>query len=228
MSSTSPDGPGGTSSGSAMIIDANNCATQPCDILTRCGCGSGDACDLNDALNGTICRQATSTGENTVCNDATDCAPDYSCFDAGNSAYCQQYCGSDADCGSPRGKCAYTVLDGANNLIPGLGLCSSNCDPLAQGSSACPPTWACDIDTIGSAAVNVTTCRPGGAATQGQACPNALECAAGLTCVDFQDGSTACQPLCAPGTNPTCPTNTTCTAFTPAVTVAGVQYGFCE
>src|SRR5438094_301535 len=49
--------------GPTVGLDANGCATQPCDILSQCGCvATTQACDVDTTdLMGSACRAVAST-----------------------------------------------------------------------------------------------------------------------------------------------------------------------
>lgn len=205
--------------------DGNGCATQPCDILSQCGCASFESCDLNDTDTATACRGTSGGKEGASCAVATACAGLYTCAFFENSGNCERYCAKDADCIAPRGLCATQLLNSANQPIPGALLCTSNCDPTATSDPLCPAGWACSLTNEGPR--DVVDCLPAGTGTQGQVCSDTVLCAPGYTCTVPASGPSLCRRTCAPPANTGCPASTTCAAFTPPFVVGGMQYGIC-
>lgn len=234
------DSGGGGTDSSMMIdapvpidaaIDANTCATQPCDIPTQCGCTGGQACDINfQTLMGTACRAVTTPGMDTsTCASGTDCAASYVCVGDGTNDACEQYCTSDAQCGTPRGRCVVQLTDGNNNPIPGAVVCSSNCDPsLVSNPTTCPSGWSCDLFTATymGAMDDIVDCRKAGTATQNAACSATVACAAGYSCVN-NGSSNVCARICKPPSNTGCTGGTTCLSFQTPFVVGGTEYGVC-
>jgi len=227
--STSQPGGGSVDSGTGDALgsmpDGNGCATQPCDILTQCGCASLESCDLSDTGPGTACRGTSGGKEGSTCGAATACAARYTCGFVGNVGDCLRYCSNDAECIAPRGQCAIQLLNDAEQPIPGALLCSSNCDPTAISDPLCPAGWSCDLYVESNR--KVASCRSAGTATQGQACSATAPCAPGFTCATFASAPSQCRRLCAPPSNAGCPASTTCAAYTPPFVVGGTQYGEC-
>jgi hypothetical protein len=212
----------GTGDSSTTPIDANGCATQPCDILTQCGCPSIEACDLEGEVGpATACRGASGGTEAATCATSTACEPGYTCAYFGAVGSCMRYCGTDADCGAPRGKCQYQLVDPNNQPIPGASLCSSNCDPLSINDPLCPAGWGCEVFTT------IVDCGLAGAGTQGQECSDTAPCTPGYNCTQFSSGPSKCARNCSPPSNAGCPASTTCSAYTPPLVLGGTQYGVC-
>jgi hypothetical protein len=214
-------------------IDAQVCATSPCDIQSQCGCDSTMACDVDFSdLMGTACRPKTDTGiEGTSCGGALgspqQCAKKYICIGAGSNRSCERYCAANTECLQPRGQCVIQVT--ANSQpIPGAVTCSSNCDPSAATNPLCPASWTCDLftATFQTVAHNIVDCRVAGGAATGAACSASVACAAGLTCIT-QGTAMKCAKICKPPANTGCPGATTCSSFATPFTVAGTEYGVC-
>jgi hypothetical protein len=217
----------------AVPIDANLCATLPCDLQTQCGCSATQACDLDFSdLMGTACRNEVDTGvEGTSCGGAfgspQKCAKKYICLGNGTDRACSRYCATNADCLGPRGQCVIQVT--ANNQpIPGATTCSSNCDPAAASNPLCPVAWTCDLFTASfmSTSSSIADCRVAGAAASGATCSATVACAAGLTCVT-QGAVMKCAKICKPPANTGCAGGTTCMSFGTPFTVGGTEYGAC-
>lgn len=203
--------------------DAPTCPTSPCDLVEQCGCQAMQACDLNfSTLDGqTACRPAGGGDANDTCASTNACAAGYVCV-GGTDSSCKEYCADDADCPSPRAKCAIQLIDGNDDPIPGATVCSSNCNPTQVPSPDCPTNWTCDLFSANNE--DIVDCRPNGTATQDQSCATA-DCAAGHTCVNFGAAGLFCQKICA--IQGDCPTGSTCTQFSTPFNVGGQNYGVC-
>lgn len=214
-------------------IDAEVCATQPCDLQTQCGCPTTQACDLDFSdLMGTACRNQVDTGtEGTSCGGTfgspQKCARKYICLGDSTNRSCKHYCASNADCMGPRGQCVIQVT--ANNQpVPNAVTCSSNCDPSAASNPLCPAAWTCDLftATFMTVAHPIVDCRVAGAAGQGATCSTTVGCAAGLSCIT-QGAVMKCAKICKPPANTGCPGGTTCMSFGTPFSVGGTEYGAC-
>lgn len=225
------------------FLDANNCATQPCDIPTQCGCGSG-ACDIDGSdLVGTACRMIGVAGQETAaCSGPTDCDKGYVCLGGAGDASCHKYCGSNADCGSPRGQCVIDIQSGGTN-IPGIPpACSSNCDPANSASPAvCPSAMKCSVFTAthGGSNYDIADCEKAGAGTQGTAAGGGTTCqsgsngddtlcAANMLCTTTNGTTFNCRRICVRPGGAQCSTSQTCIAFNPALVIGGTEYGVCN
>ncbi len=224
------------------FLDANGCVTQPCDIPSQCGCGSG-ACDIDGSdLMGTACRAITTPGhETTTCAGPSGCDKGYVCL-GGTDASCHKYCGSNADCGSPRGMCVIDITNGSN-VIQGIPpACSSNCDPANNANPvACPSTMKCAVFTTMHMGSNVaiSDCDGAGTYTQpatgtGTSCKVGTTgddtlCAANHSCTTVDAGATFfCRKYCTFPAGAGCPGAKACIHFAPALTLAGTEYGVCN
>ena len=221
------------------LADGNGCTAQPCTILPQCGCGGATACDVDTSdNNGAACRSITAPGKETAtCTGLDGCDRGYVCLGGAAYASCKKYCTGDADCGSPRGKCAITISSGGQP-IPGIPtVCSSNCDPLNATQAECPTTYKCGLfrTTFMGASTDLTDCSPAGAGQQGADCKsgtlgNDALCAKTFSCTTTDAGATyRCRKFC---TNPGVAAsaqcaNQACIAFTNPYTIAGVTYGVC-
>ena len=243
----SRDLPGGDSNGNgdsnvrhdgAVQMDANNCATQPCDILSQCGCGSG-ACDIDGSdLVGTACRMITTPGHaGDACGGPGDCDKDFVCLGGSGDASCHKYCASTADCTSPRGMCIIDITNGTNPIQGVPPACTSNCDPLDAATPGCATGLRCSIfsTTHMGSAYNYTDCEAVGTGTQGTNCKVGTNgddtlCKTGFFCTTVNGGANFnCRKYCT--LNPAggqCTGGLTCLAFNPILTVVGVEYGVCN
>ena len=224
------DGPG--------FMDANNCATQPCDIPSQCGCGSG-ACDIDGSdLMGTACRAIATPGhDGDECNGPTDCDKDYVCLGGSGNASCHKYCGSTSDCTSPRGQC---LIDISNGSMPIAGIpsaCTSDCDPLNAGTAGCATGLRCSIfsTTHMGSAYNYADCEKVGAGTQGTNCKVGTNgddtlCNTDFYCTTVNSGTNYnCRKFCTlTPAGGQCTGGLTCIGFSPTLTIVGVTYGVCN
>ena len=219
-------------------MDANNCATQPCDIPSQCGCGSG-ACDINGSdLMGTACRMITTSGHaGDECNGPDDCDKGYVCLGGSGDASCHKYCGTTADCTSPRGQCIIDITDGTNPIAGVPPACTSNCDPLNAATAGCSTGLRCSVfsTTHAGSAYNYTDCEKVGGGTQGTNCKVGTNgddtlCDTDFFCTTVNGGTNFnCRKFCT--LNPAggqCTGGLTCLAFNPVLTVVGVEYGVCN
>jgi hypothetical protein len=219
-------------------IDGNNCSVQPCSILPQCGCAQTSACDVDttDSM-GTACRPVNVPGKETSACTALDrCDKGYVCLGGSTYATCKKYCELDADCGTPRGRCAIDISAGGMPIAGIPSACSSNCNPLPTSAPAdCPPSYKCGLFTAthNGMAVKVTDCSPAGTGTQGAACGtttgNDSLCAPGYLCTtvgtNFQ-----CRRICnktAGNAGCTGFGTGTCLGFTTPHTI-DVEYGVCN
>jgi hypothetical protein len=221
----------------APPADANDCVTQPCDILTQCGCNSVQACDIDlTDLDGTACRAIDSEGtETSECESTTACDRGYVCLgnDAGSS--CKRYCDDNLDCEQPRGQCVIEITDGTNP-IPGIPTaCSSNCIPSNVAAGGCPTGFKCGMftQTFEGTDYNISDCQPAGAGGQGASCevanvPDDALCAPDFLCTTVDGDNFNCRRICTRPSGPECPGSTDCLGFDPAYTLAGTEYGVCN
>ena len=217
--------------------DANNCVTQPCDILSACGCPDDQACDVDtDDLMGTACRPVAANpgAEDNTCSNISGCPPGLVCL--GNPGHCRKYCDDNPDCGQPRGQCVVTITDGTNP-IPGIPkTCTSNCDPTNSQANACPGGEKCSLFVldVGGVPTNIVDCDTAGTRTNGQDCTTAGAandglCAKDHLCVTTSGGGNTtniCRKTCIVGGAGIC-TAGACEGFNEAFIVGGTNYGFC-
>jgi hypothetical protein len=222
--------------------DSNNCAQQPCSILPQCGCSQTSACDVDLSDNaGTACRPVNVPGtETSTCNGPDKCDKTYVCLGGSTYATCKKYCTTDADCGTPRGRCAIDINSGGMPIPDIPTACSSNCNPLLTGTPPeCPANYKCGLYTAthGGSPVRITDCSPAGAGAQGANCKsgtlgNDSLCASGYLCTTIDAGASFnCRRICnrslGQSGNPGCVGTQQCIGFNPAHTV-DVEYGVCN
>jgi len=217
--------------------DANNCASQPCDVATQCGCALDHSCDVDTSdLMGGACRPITSPGHETdTCTSLEECDRGYVCIGGATASSCKKYCTSNADCGSPRGQCVIDVSDGTTP-IPGIPpVCSSNCDPASPTLTGCPATgWKCGIfnATHMGTDYNIADCAVAGAGVQGSVCTgsgngNDALCAQNFLCTTVTGAAPYnCRRICTVGGGQC--GGLTCLTFATPVIIGGTEYGVCN
>lgn len=213
-----------------LPADANLCVTQPCDILTECGCPADQSCDIDGSdVMGTACRPvaATAKDEDGVCSTADGCKSGLVCI--GNPGHCRTYCDDATDCGQPRGICAVTITSGGQPIAGIPKTCTSNCDPVSPTTN-CGGGEKCGFFTltVDGVPTDIVDCATAGLNGPGQTCNNGgtasdALCSRNNICVT-QGGVHTCRKVCVVGETNIC---SNCTSFTQANIVGGKNYGFC-
>lgn len=232
-----PDGrPDAGPAADAAPPDANNCATQPCDILTQCGCASTQACDVDGGdLVGTACRAIDASGtETNACVSLTDCDRGYVCLGGSGASSCKKYCDSTADCAAPRGMCVIDITDGVNPIAGLPSVCSSGCDPANTAAGGCPAGFKCTMYTTTHDSVDydVADCTPAGVGGQGASCQGAGSgddalCAANQLCTTVNGTTFNCRRICT-NVGGSCGGGLSCIGFGTPFVLAGTEYGVCN
>ena len=180
---------------------------------------------------GTRCRTDAFHGtETTTCSRASTCAAEHTCL-----GRCARYCDDDDDCPGPGGLCILPILF-ANQPIPGVKVCTTDCNPNQAANPTCPAGWGCHLFQEGDGDRRwLTNCEgaPQSGGEVGAACSRSAECRPGLDC--FGEGlgmGTHCHPTCVcPGgdcAEGTCPAATgTCHSYTPPALIGTTTYGKC-
>jgi hypothetical protein len=223
----------------ARMIDARTCATNPCDILTQCGCESTPGepvCDLDPqmwASGGTECRAAGSGTQATTCTSSTECAAEHVC--AGGR--CRRYCDDHVnDCPGAGGVCIIPLTQGTPATpIPNAPLtCTTDCMPSNETNATCPTSWACHAyrNEVNGVAQYISECDLPGSGITGSPCASNRDCAPGRDCITFSNGAKQCRPMCLCNgsdctTGQCLSRNETCHAFSPLLTIGTQTYGTC-
>jgi len=236
IDATSIDSPTIEDDAAVVGPDANTCATQPCDILTQCGCGAM-ACDIDSSDNmGTACRTIFTPGHETnTCANPTRCDKGFVCLGGGGGGTCKKYCGTNADCGAPRGQCVIDINSGGTPLVGIPSVCSSNCDPTNTAAGGCPGGHKCGLFTQTHQAMtfNIADCSAAGSGVQAANCKVGAAgddtlCAADFLCTTVNAGTNFnCRRICNRTLNTGCGA-LTCIGFNPANTIGGTEYGVCN
>jgi hypothetical protein len=152
-----------------------------CDLVSNCGCATGETCDRND-MEPSACRAVppSPVAPHARCDLTTQCPAGHSCI--GGS--CAILCNTNADCGDEGDLCVETY-DSSLNLNQGLRVCSRGCDVLSPSTPA-EGYRACGADTVCSYYVAdsgpTTSCFGAGEVAEGGPCVVERDCAPGLLC----------------------------------------------
>ncbi len=126
--------------------DCTGCTDPICDLYPQCGCNSGQKCTISGGAR--ACMAAGTSQHGQICTGETDCAEGTACINTGaTDAFCLQFCNTDADCTAQNGsrsKCLIELDDGTGSSIPGVKLCTIDCDP-ASSVSSCPSGYGCQL-----------------------------------------------------------------------------------
>ena len=216
-----------------------SCPTQPCDLHAQCGCGGGQACDVDfsDFSSGnTACREVEIAGDSTdTCEDADDCAAGHVCA----GGYCRPYCEADAECPGPGGICLTQLVydpdgdsstDNSEPVREDAVMCTNHCD--ATNTDGCPSGFACHwvLRDADAEVPYYTQCTTPGSGSTGDACDGISDCGVGHTCVFFDEPQ--CRRACIVGNGSACTGDTSCTPFSdanvPKPRIGDREYGYCN
>lgn len=236
-SSTAGSGGGGDGGGATTTSTASTsgttsttsttppCEDSPCKLVSpQCGCEDGDMCAINGSGDRT-CHKPGLLALDEVCVGLYACAAGALCVNASTTkSLCAPYCDEDSQCGG--GLCVLELNDpdDPSQVLPDIKLCSNHCDPVS--GSGCPsvPGIGCHIYREPDGQMRpFTLCAGAGTNTQNAACVDNEDCAPGLACFSFDDGSTACLQYCNVD-NPACGL---CAELNPPFIYNGVNYGAC-
>lgn len=214
-----------TTSASSTTGSGGACQGNPCKLVApQCGCAAGEGCTL-DNTGAPTCDVAGNVAPGGNCS-ADACQPGSICLGTTpTTPTCGEFCATDAQCTAPGGLCVVKLNDGSGNEIPGVTLCSENCDPTTN--VGCVSGTGCTFGQEQAGQMRFfTACRESGAKTQGQTCTTNAECAPGYGCINT--GTTQCMKYCKVGT--TCANGMSCSAVSIGgvdIVIGGIQYGIC-
>lgn len=220
---------GGTGGGmtTTSTTSMETCDEAPCKLVApQCGCTNGDMC----ALNGDGDRECHAPGDKLAdqeCTGLFSCAPGLLCtLVSSSTSVCTEYCETDAQCDG--GLCLLQLTDPSNPnaTLPGVTLCSDDCDPVTN--SGCPGGLGlgCQLGQQADGAMTVfTVCGGAGSGAQGATCVDNEDCAVGSGCFTVS-GAKQCLKYCKPASG-VCGGGTTCVSFDPQLFYKGVEYGVC-
>jgi len=173
------------------------------------------------------CTKAGQRTPGETCTTDADCAGAALCDSPGQ---CRALCQSDAVCGAGNA-CGVGVwsLSGNTPMVVAT-VCGDACDPTAV-TAGCPAGSKCDVDPNygGTGAYWLTRCFLAGNVAPGQGCQLITDCAPGSGCISGTSGAT-CRQYCdfaSTASNHGCAAGT-CTDLSPAASVGGKHYGYCQ
>ena len=191
-------------------------------------CETGQSCIADASVTGgSFCESLTTPGQvGAACENYTYCAPELLCvyFDGTSSmsGTCETLCLVGSNC--PNGGTCFPFTTAILVDNQNLGYCGTSCIPT-EPESFCGAGHNCAYTDatggeVGTVCESILT---SGAA--GATCVNVDDCAVGYNCVNFTVGGPKCAAWCTVGSE--CPTGGLCTAYSPPLTIGGVQYGSC-
>ena len=206
------------------------CAESPCRLVSaQCGCPAGQGCYLSGTAR--LCAAAGTTAPGATCTGVSSCAPGSTCLNVATSGpaanMCSRFCDVDSDCAG--GLCIYTINDGAGGAIPGVTVCTTPCDPIAQ--TGCPSSTSCQIfrESMGAMRYFADCSSPTGILGQGASCTTQADCAAGFACAGTPG---TCLRWCdnpgVAGPASGCPGGLSCFGFTTPIRIGATTYGVCD
>jgi hypothetical protein len=207
------------------------CPVDPCKVtLPQCGCGDGEECGIKN--NGVGCVPAGNVGLGQQCGlQGAVCGPGLVCVQTAKAvSTCVKFCDLDQECQAPGGLCILTLNDGANGSIPGVTLCTENCNPAKN--TGCPVAGtACQLLRENGGQMRfLTRCGNAGAATQNAACVSSDDCAPTFGCFNTDPAdpnANACFKWCEVNGAQNCPGGTVCNALQTPIMVGNDEYGVC-
>ncbi|MGE0788730.1 MAG: hypothetical protein AB7S26_23865 [Sandaracinaceae bacterium] len=221
--------PGGMMCTSTGCMGA--CLESPCRLVSpQCGCAATQGCYLSGTTR--LCAAAGSIARGGACTSVNDCAPGNMCINVSRTTgvtinRCTHFCNNNLDCGG-NSVCFYTLGDGAGGTIPGVTLCTVDCDPALQ--TGCSAGTMCTIlqETAGAMRIFTDCVGPVGAGGQGAACTALSDCQAGYACIGTPG---QCLRWCdRPGMIAAggCMAGEACYGFMTPLTVGSRTYGVCD
>jgi hypothetical protein len=188
-----------------------------CDLATDCGCDPGTTCGLSslDPPSAECVPVAANPAQPYALCDSSDACPAlHTCI----RGVCAQRCVDAADCeGAP----CIALGDVQDPPIPGLNVCSRNCDPVSPvapraGLGACGAGAQCFPFESGS------ECALAGSTPLRAPCDDFADCLPGLFC----DGSGQCLAWCDVAAGD-CTAPEVCSAFSPPLILGEHNWGSC-
>lgn len=211
-----------SSASSSASSSSGVCGENPCKLVSpQCGCAGGEMCTI-DGMGGRLCIAAGSAAVGQTCMTSDECAAGGLCAQISSTlATCMKFCSIDSNCTAPGGLCTITLNDGSSGQIPGVTLCSENCDPTTNTGCLVSGS-ACHLGKEPAGQMRYfSRCGGSGAGTQGAACTNDEQCAPTFGC--FNSGTKKCLKYCKVG-GAACPGGLTCASIG---VIGGTEYGAC-
>ncbi|MFO0618433.1 MAG: hypothetical protein U0414_37915 [Polyangiaceae bacterium] len=203
-----------------------NCPEQPCKLTSpQCGCTADRQCSL-DANNDRTCILEGSAPVGASCGTGNQCVPGSMCLGPAVGALsCLEFCDMDNDCTGPGGICYFTLDDGSGGAVPGVKLCTQNCDPT--NNSGCAAGLGCQAVRDTMTMQTFTFCPKAGTGGDGASCATNgfADCKPGFGCFT-SNGSDVCLQWCKVGGS--CPNALTCYSLLDPLIIGSTEYGVCN
>jgi hypothetical protein len=219
---------GTTSSSGSTICPVTHPGGGECEYLPgqECGCSSTEKCTILEESTGkSHCLKAGDLGTGQECISDAACQEGTWCDHF--TGTCERACNVVGDC-VIGAKCVSAQNDTTGAAIPGLLICTANCEPIKAPQCGTGTTCAFDSST----AVQGFDCFVSGGKTEGAVCVAAKDCNKGLVCT--KGATSTCQRWCTPvGTTfPATSNNCTstrpkCIGFATPFIRNSVEYGTC-
>lgn len=191
------------------------------DAHQGCPCPDDQKCSFLDEAGTRGCVARGDRPAWAACRADTECSAGTWCDPV--TSVCRPICDDASSCPEDGGECLPgTHADGVE--IPGLQLCTSNCDPLSAlpcDPSHGPTTCFFDNDQ------RHWNCSATPGVPAGSPCSELSDCGVGSACVTFGAAGSRCVPWCENIGDDCVFGFGTCTAVTPAALHNGVEYGVC-
>lgn len=217
------------SSGGTTICPVTHPGGGECEYLPgqQCGCSSTEKCTiLEEATGKSHCLKAGNLGTGQKCVSDAACQEDTWCDHF--TGTCVKICSVVGNCVAGA-KCISAPNAAISASIPGLKICTANCEPIK--APQCGTGVTCAFDN--SAAVQGFDCFVSGLKKEGDTCAASTECNKGLICVKGTPNT--CQRWCSPvktvfpATANNCTTaRPNCIGFGVPFTRNGVEFGSCD
>ncbi len=216
-----------TSNAASSTSSGPACVDSPCKLtVPQCGCAAGQQCTVDST--GVTCGTTGNTGLGQVCT-GPDCAAGLLCVNtAPTVSTCSRFCDSDSDCTAPGGLCIIGLNDSNMMPIPGVSLCTENCDPTTN--TGCPAAGtACEVAQESKGQMRfLTHCTGSGAGQQGATCVTGADCAPTFGCFNTTNPTAVkCLKNCKASAPNACPAGTKCLFFATPELVGNEEYGAC-
>jgi hypothetical protein len=201
-----------------------------CEYLPgkQCNCEVGENCGVsNEATGAASCINTGNLPAGQKCANDGACAAGTWCDHF--TSTCQEICEVVGTC-NKGAVCLAASNEALSAIIPGLRICTSNCDPLT--AVPCGTNATCQFDA--SDAVLGFDCFASGLKKEGEVCTRARDCGKGLTCVNGTPSAT-CERWCTPvgstfpaAANRCSTAKPKCIGFLTPIERNGVEFGTCK
>lgn len=200
------------------------CSEMPCKLVEpQCGCEDTRQCSI-DGTGMRACVPKGTVAVGLACDQDNECAPGAMCVGLQNVSHCLEFCENDAQCAGGGGRCVITLNNGGVP-IPGVTMCSENCDSI--NATGCPTPGTGCTPALDDNMMGFTVCIDAGTAGDLAPCPTNFECAPGFGCINL-GGSPVCLHWCDVNQGACSVPGTTCGPLNPPLIVNGVNYGVCN